>query len=264
MQSEIQRPRATDYGQPIQPGRQLLKLFLNTLVAIFFILGVALAFGNKTGRFVTFPFSGFTAMGICGILARANNANKKGNSLPAQEGGFSPNPSDVSSAFDSQIKYKSFAEVPWFRREPNGIIVLLLLVFPPALLALCIIAFTGDVCRNAYDKNGNLVTWGIASKSAAIILLFAQLSLAAIYYETNKSDGLQSGEIQSAQPTQVTPVIFFISVQCISQSCAALMAFARTYFKQYNTYKKENKKANKEKESLWKLILIHFCQNQFH
>ncbi|MGA2870991.1 MAG: hypothetical protein ABSF34_17755, partial [Verrucomicrobiota bacterium] len=161
----------------------------------------------KTGRFVTFPFSGFTAMGICGILARANNANKKGNSLPAQEGGFSPNPPDVSSAFDSQIKYKSFAEVPWFRREPNGIIVLLLLVFPPALLALCIIAFTGDVCRNAYDKNGNLVTWGIASKSAAIILLFAQLSLAAIYYETNKSDGLQSGEIQSAQPTQVTPVL---------------------------------------------------------
>jgi hypothetical protein len=108
---------------------------------------------------------------------------------------------------DSQIKYKSLAEVPWFRREPEGIAVLLLLLFSPALLALCLIALTGDVCRNAYDKNGNLVTWGIASKSAAILLLFAQLGLAVIYYEANKSDGHQPGEIRSARQTQVAPVL---------------------------------------------------------
>ena len=181
MQPEITRPGAADCAQPIQPGGRTLKLFRSTAGAIFFLLGVALAFGNKTGRFVTFPFSGFTAMAICGILVRANNASKQRNSLPAREARFSPNPSGVPRALDTQIKYKSFAEVPWFRREPNGIRVLLLLVFSPALLALCIIALTGDVCRNAHDKNGNLVSWGIASKSAAILLLFAQLSLAAIY-----------------------------------------------------------------------------------
>jgi hypothetical protein len=207
MQPEIQRPGATDYGQPIQPGGQTLKLFLNAVGAIFFLLGVALAFGNKTGRFVTFPFSGFTAMAICGILAKASNASKKINSLPAMMGRFSSNPSDVPPALDSPIKYKFFAQVPWFRREPSGMVVLLLLVFSPALLALCIVALTGDVCRNAYDKNGNLVSWGIASKSAAILLLFAQLCLAAIYYETNKPDGHQPGKIQSAQPTLVAPVL---------------------------------------------------------
>jgi hypothetical protein len=108
---------------------------------------------------------------------------------------------------DSPIKYKFFAQVPWFRREPSGMVVLLLLVFSPALLALCIVAMTGDVCRNAYDKNGSLVSWGIASKSAAILLLFAQLSLAAVYYEANKPAGHQLGEMRSAQPTQVAPVL---------------------------------------------------------
>ena len=207
MQPENPGPRAIDCDQPIQPGGKTLKLFINTVGAIFFLLGVALAFGNRTGRFVTFPFSGFTAMAICGILARMGNANEKEKSLLAKEGGFSPNPSDVSPVLDSQIKYKSLAEVPRFRREPNGIIVLLALVFSPALLALCIIALTGDVYRNAYDKNGNLVSWGIASKSAAILLLLAQLSLAVIYYEANKSGGHQSGEIQSAQSTQVASVL---------------------------------------------------------
>ena len=207
MRAEIPRPRATDYGQPIQPGGKTLKLFINTFGTIFFLLGAALAFGNKTGRFVTFPFSGFSAMAICGILVRVRNASGKRKSLPAREGGFSPNPPDVSPVWDSQIKYKSLAEVPWFRREPEGITVLLLLVFPPALLALCILALTGDVYRNACDKNGNLVTWGITSKSAAILLLFAQLGLAVIYYEANKSGGHQSGEIKSAQPTQVAPVL---------------------------------------------------------
>jgi hypothetical protein len=207
MQTEILRPSATDYDQPIQPGGQTLKSLTNAAGVIFFLLGAALAIGNKTGRFVTFPFSGFTAMVICGILTRASNANGKRSSSPAKEGGFRPNPSDVSPVLDSRIKYKYLTEVPWFRREPEGITVLLLLVFSPALLALCIIALTGDVCRNAYDKNGNLVTWGIASKSAAILLLFTQLGLAVIYYEANKSGGHQSGGIQSAQQTQVAPVL---------------------------------------------------------
>lgn len=207
MLAEIPRPRATDYGQPIQSGGQRLKVFLKTVGAIFFLLGVALAFGNKTGRFVTFPFSGFTAMAICGILVRASNANKERKSLPVREDGFSPNPPDVSPVWDSQIKYKSLTEVPGFRREPEGITALLLLVFPPALLALCIIALTGGVYRNACDKNGNLVIWGITSKSAAILLLFAQLGLAVIYYEANKSGDNQSGGIQSTQQTQIAPVL---------------------------------------------------------
>jgi hypothetical protein len=205
MQPENPRPRAIHCEQPIQPGGKTLKLFLNTVGAIFFLLGIALAFGNRSGRFVTFPFSGFTAMAICGILVRAGNTDEKRKSSPVSDDGVSPNPADVSPVWDSQIKYKSLAQVPWFRREPKGIIVLLVLVFSPALLALCIIALTGDVCRNADDKHGKLVTWGSASKGAAILLLFAQLGLAAIYYEANKSAGHPSGEIQSTHPTQVAP-----------------------------------------------------------
>jgi hypothetical protein len=202
MQTEIERPSATDYAPHIQPGGQTLKLFANTAGVILFLLGIALAIGNKTGRFVTFPFSGFTAMGLCGILVRVSNANEKRKSWLTRQAGLSPNPSAPSPVWHSTIKYNSLAEVPWFRREPEGITVLWLLVFSPALLALCIIALTGDIFRNAYDKNGHLVTWGIASKTAAILLLFTQLGLSVIYYEANKS-----GEIQSAQQTQVAPAL---------------------------------------------------------
>lgn len=207
MQPESPGLSATDYDPLIQPEGKTLKLLINTAGVIFFLLGAALAIGNKTGRFVTFPFSGFVAMAICGILVKASNANGRRMSLPAKDGRSSPIPSDPSPVADSKIRFNSLAEVPWFRREPEGIAVLLLLVFSPALLALCLIALTGDIFRNAHDKNGHLVTWGIASKSAAILLLFTQLGLAVIYYEANKSGRNQSGEIQSAQQIKVARIL---------------------------------------------------------
>jgi len=105
---------------------------------------------------------------------------------------------------DSKNKYKTFAEVPWFRREPGPITLLLLLVFSPVLLALCIIALTGDVYRNAYDKNGNLVTWGIANKIAAILILLTQFALGVVYYEAKQTE--HPSNSQTAQQTQVAPV----------------------------------------------------------
>jgi hypothetical protein len=56
------------------------------------------------------------------------------------------------------MAYKTYDEVPWYRREPGALVFLLALVFTPVTLALCVIALSGDVYRNAYDKDGRLVT----------------------------------------------------------------------------------------------------------
>jgi len=42
------------------------------------------------------------------------------------------------------------------------------------------------------------------------------------------------------------------------------MAFAPTYFKQYNKYKNEKNQTNKNKESSLKIDDDPFCQEQFH
>jgi hypothetical protein len=59
------------------------------------------------------------------------------------------------------MKYKTYEEVPWFRREP-GALVFLLAIFgcSPIVVALCVIALTGDVYKNSYEKEGNLAVWG--------------------------------------------------------------------------------------------------------
>ena len=71
-------------------------------------------------------------------------------------------------------KYETYEEVPWHRREPGPLVFLLVLLFTPITVALCIIALTGDVYRKAYDEDGNLQVWGPGNKVAAVLILFIQ------------------------------------------------------------------------------------------
>jgi hypothetical protein len=71
-------------------------------------------------------------------------------------------------------KYETYEEVPWHRREPGALVFLLVLLFMPITVALCIIALTGDVYRKAYDEDGNLQVWGPGNKVAAVLILLLQ------------------------------------------------------------------------------------------
>jgi hypothetical protein len=81
------------------------------------------------------------------------------------------------------MKYKTYEEVPWFRREP-GALVFLLAIFccSPIIVAICIIALTGDVYKNGYDKEGNLVVWGIGNKIAAVLILIIQTAIYVVVF----------------------------------------------------------------------------------
>jgi hypothetical protein len=73
------------------------------------------------------------------------------------------------------MKYKTYEDVPWYRREPGTLVLLLaLLGCSPIILALCVIALTGDVYKNSYDKDGNLQVWGSGNKVAAVFILLIQ------------------------------------------------------------------------------------------
>jgi hypothetical protein len=72
------------------------------------------------------------------------------------------------------IRYETYEEVPWYRREPGALVFLLVLLFTPITVALCIIALTGDVYRKAYDENGRLQVWGPGNKVAAVLILLLQ------------------------------------------------------------------------------------------
>jgi hypothetical protein len=75
------------------------------------------------------------------------------------------------------MKYKTYEEVPWFRREPGALVFLLALFCSPIIIALCVIALTGDVYKNSYDKEGNLAVWGIGNKIAAVLILIIQTAM---------------------------------------------------------------------------------------
>ncbi len=75
------------------------------------------------------------------------------------------------------MKYKTYEEVPWYRREPGALVFLLALGCSPVIIALCVIALTGDVYKNGYDQQGNLQVWGIGNKVAAVLILILQLGM---------------------------------------------------------------------------------------
>ena len=74
----------------------------------------------------------------------------------------------------SSAGYAHYEDVPWYRREPGALSLLLALVFAPVTIALCIIALTGDVYKQERDENGKLKVWGAGNKAAAVLLLALQ------------------------------------------------------------------------------------------
>ena len=70
--------------------------------------------------------------------------------------------------------YAHYEDVPWYRREPGAVVMLLALVFAPVTIALCVIALTGDVYKKERDENGKLQVWGAGNKAAAVLLLALQ------------------------------------------------------------------------------------------
>jgi hypothetical protein len=72
--------------------------------------------------------------------------------------------------------YKSYEDVPWYRRSgPVGAITFLGLCFGPAILFSCIVVLTGEVYTNKKDPSGNLITWSVGNKVAAVIILIIQV-----------------------------------------------------------------------------------------
>ena len=74
----------------------------------------------------------------------------------------------------SRRTVSSSSEVPWYRREPGALVLVLALLFTPLLVALCIIARTRQVYRKKYDKHGSLRVWGPEDKAAAVLILIIQ------------------------------------------------------------------------------------------
>ena len=84
------------------------------------------------------------------------------------------------------MKYSTYDEVPWYRREPGALIFLAALLCTPVIIALCIICLTGDVYKNSYDKQGNLQVWGIGNKVAAVLILVIQTLVYILVYTMGK------------------------------------------------------------------------------
>ena len=80
------------------------------------------------------------------------------------------------------MKYATYAEVPWYRREPGALTFLAAILFLPVIIALCIICLTGDVYKNSHDKQGNLQVWGIGNKVAAVFILIIQTLVYVLMY----------------------------------------------------------------------------------
>jgi hypothetical protein len=70
--------------------------------------------------------------------------------------------------------YAKYEDVPWYRREPGAVVLLLALVFAPVTIALCVIALSGDVYKKQTDESGKLKVWGVGNKIAAVVILVLQ------------------------------------------------------------------------------------------
>jgi hypothetical protein len=81
------------------------------------------------------------------------------------------------------VEYKTYTEVPWYRREPGALVFLLALVFTPVTLALCVIALSGEVYKKTRDANGDLEVWGVGNKVAAVLILLIQ---AFVFWATSR------------------------------------------------------------------------------
>lgn len=74
-------------------------------------------------------------------------------------------------------RYRRYEDVPWYRREPGALAFLGVIFCCFVSVALCVICLSGDIYKNAYDKDGNLKVWGIGNKIAAVLILAIQVYL---------------------------------------------------------------------------------------
>ena len=86
----------------------------------------------------------------------------------------SPPPS-VPSAKSENGRYRRYEDVPWYRREPGALALVGVLFCSLVTIALCVICLSGDVYRNAYDKDGKLKVWWVGNKIAAMLILGLQI-----------------------------------------------------------------------------------------
>lgn len=83
---------------------------------------------------------------------------------------------DSSVSGISDVPYRDYSEVPWYRKSSSNTLLILLSFltfgFVPGVLIVCIIVLTGDVYLDRRDKDGNLERWSWGNKVVAVILLF--------------------------------------------------------------------------------------------
>jgi hypothetical protein len=74
-----------------------------------------------------------------------------------------------------------YEDVPWFRRSGvNSGLLLLGLVFPPAMACVCGTLLTGDIFYNKVGDDGTLKRWSGANRVVAYVAL--GLQLVAVFY----------------------------------------------------------------------------------
>jgi hypothetical protein len=78
------------------------------------------------------------------------------------------------------VEYAKYEDVPWYRREPGALVLLLAFVLAPVTIALCVIALTGDVYKKERDDSGKLRVWGVGNKVAAVTPRAAGIHLLAV------------------------------------------------------------------------------------
>ncbi|MGB6499824.1 MAG: hypothetical protein WBG19_00265 [Thermoplasmata archaeon] len=81
-------------------------------------------------------------------------------------------------------RYLKYEDVPWYRREPGALAFVGVLFCGFVTIALCVICLTGDVYKNAYDKDGNLKVWGVGNKIAAFFILALQVFIFWVFRQT--------------------------------------------------------------------------------
>jgi hypothetical protein len=73
--------------------------------------------------------------------------------------------------------YRSYSEVPWYRRSStnSALLLLQLLTLPlfPVAVWVCLVLLTGEVYYGDADASGGLRRWGLGNKIAAVIILVA-------------------------------------------------------------------------------------------
>jgi hypothetical protein len=95
-------------------------------------------------------------------------------------------PPPVPPQISEDGRYRRYEDVPWYRREPGGLAFLGVIFCGVVSIALCVICLTGDVYKNAYDKDGNLKVWGVGNKIAAVLILALQVYLYWVYHQLGR------------------------------------------------------------------------------